>query len=260
VILCLTIASFFVLPTQHPKAIVGEPHKNGIVGISYDESLRLLESMTLDDIVREPERLTDVFARRISHYWPAPGQVDPEVFYSFVENWFLAVAQRVEGFFVRLGLVRPRLVRVERRAYRAALAGGVGYCSQVALAIADYMPSNTSAGIVPLGGHVVAFAHLGSSNYVLDGDYNVTFKVGDGPPSTWGGAVRTAYAKAGYSPSVVESVARIYERSKAQGPVRTIAYEPKSFFLDHFYIQLTIVLGLVLLYGILGSRYSRSGG
>jgi hypothetical protein len=212
-------------PAEHPRVIAGEIHKNGLSGVSYHESLARLAAVGTAPLERRLAEITEVFARRLRHYWPAANEVDAQVFHGLHENWWLALRQHVEALLVRAGWADVDLARIERRDYRASLGKGVGYCSQASLALADYLDEiGLPALIVPLGGHVVAATSVGERMFALDADYNAAFEVKGSRPSEWAASAELAYARAGYPPPKAAQLAALYSQSNAEGAIEVERY------------------------------------
>ena len=187
-------------------------HKNDLRFIAPDEVER---ELTLAWSQPDPERrlrgVTKAIAAGIIHYWPPLGTADPNVFFSYSENWVLALLQRTEQSLHTLDLVPVTLERMERRDYRAAVGKGVGWCSQVALALADYLKSrDVKVSIVKLSGHVVAEAEFEGRPYLLDADYDVVMPVSLEQAEQDPNYVARSYEQAGWPPKEAARIAQIF--------------------------------------------------
>lgn len=226
VLLALAITGVVRGTPEHPLATAPAKHKNGIVSLSYEESLAALA--TIEEKLPAAERLskiTSVFASRVRHYWPAPGTTDERVMHDWQENWYLAARQRFEAAYLPGRSGEAGITRIERREYYGILQKGVGLCSQVSLGVASYLAEHGLPGrIVPLGGHVVASTSIDGRNYILDADYNVTFEVPDSKPPAWEAAARSAYARAGYTGRRFEKVIGIFRQTTAEAPIDAWRY------------------------------------
>jgi hypothetical protein len=112
----------------------------------------------------------------------------------------------------------------ERRDYHAALAKGVGICSQAALAVADYLNRHgVATRIAGLDGHVVAVAEVAGGSYVLDADYGVVLPMTMAEAESDPVRVRDAYIARGYPRDSAERVASLF------GPAGNKVVAPEDY-------------------------------
>ncbi len=222
----LNVAGLVADPAPYAGVRDVAKRQDDLTAISFDEALDRLDR--IDErlpVAERLKRITDIFAQRFVYYWPKAGTADPKTMHSFSENWFLALRQRIEAGLAARGLAKINLSRMERRQWRSALAKGVGICSQMSLAVGDYLETKGLPGkLLPLGGHVVAHTTIDGQDYVLDADYNVTFAVPQSAPATWGDLVNRAYGEAGYGGEILAKVTSIYANSRNKGPVEPSQY------------------------------------
>ena len=134
--------------------------------------------------------------------------------YSFLENWYLAVLQRGEAWLAKRGLAKADIVTVGRRDFRGILAKGIGICDTAAIALVDYLQERgIPAGILALGGHVVAFASAGGRNYIIDPDFGVVVRDVPSPPVRSMDKITAAYRETGRSPKKLLQLEKIYAAS-----------------------------------------------
>ncbi|MCC9625664.1 hypothetical protein LPB41_28655 [Thalassospira sp. MA62] len=150
------------------------------------------------------------------HYWSEPGERDPAILYDWRENWFLAFAGRAESLAVDLGLVAsPKFGRLERFDYHDIVAKGVGFCSQVSLAVTDYLQDmGVQSYVLGLNGHVVSV--VGSladgQEYIVDADYGVLVPYSRAEIEASPDLVRMSYLKAGYNDKLIDKLIGFYDR------------------------------------------------
>lgn len=213
-LLVLDVAGLLVTPARHPKAAQPRVHRVGLTLTDASETERRLEqSLTIHDPEERLKALTAAMAAGIVHHWPQRGRPDADVLFGFAENWIIAGQQRLELWLN--GPADLNLALLERRDYRRILAKGVGFCSQVSMALADYLDRNgIAADIVGLQGHVAAAVELEGRSYILDSDYNVVLPFGLEHAAGHGEEVAGYYRAAGWREDQVAKVVAIYGQPK----------------------------------------------
>lgn len=164
------------LLAPHSKRVASVECKPGLACIDIDAAMRALESLDVSTAEGIAEA-NAIFAAAMLHYWPDKGMHDPEIQCHAWEDatiWSELRRARAAGDEKRVA----NLEWLERTRWRAALRLGVGYCSQQAIALADYLDERgVDARVVGLDGHVVAVAETPSGQWVLDPDHDVVLRM-----------------------------------------------------------------------------------
>ena len=215
ILMALNLAGLIIPIPEHPESRRTLLHKTKLVRPSYEATLQALSR--IDSHLPIDQRFTavnEIIASRVVHYWPGRNETDPNVMYSFFENWYLAAIQRIEAWLAKAGLAKIDIARVGRRDFRGILAKGVGLCGMTALAVVDYFREHDQPlKILALGGHEVAYASVDGRNYILDPDYNVFIPDVPAPPARSMSKLIEAYSNAGYSHHSLSKLERIYAQS-----------------------------------------------
>lgn len=206
-LLCVNLYGEFS-SNRHPKAVDFEPSVHDPVLLTAQEAFDKLaalsaswHALSFDDRMRQT---TDIMSAAIVHYWVGEDELDTNLKIAFAENYLL--------YFDDLIGDNHRYREYEN--YREALRRGVGWCSQVARAAADFLREEhgLTAGIVLLNGHVIAYAEDPEVGRVvlLDPDFNIYFpfdlEYAENHPET----VETIYREGGVSPDIAKTLAGLY--------------------------------------------------
>ena len=210
----LNLIGMYYLPDRHPDTVNTKRTKADIELRQPDEVLSELDGMPQVSSVQDMVRLTKIFSSGVMHYWPEPDEYDEYVLYGWQENWALAFAGRIELFFLSKGGARqPKIVRFERADYEDIVSKGVGFCSQVAQAVVDYLgEQGISAYVLNLEGHVVAVVGplIDQQEYIVDADYGVLLPFGRKEAEGHPELIRKAYQDTGYSVDLSNMLAERY--------------------------------------------------
>jgi hypothetical protein len=201
---------------RHPAALAASD-RGGPVLSPEEVVARLREAEALVDFEARLRAVTSAFAGGIVHYWPEHGPPDPLLWPSPAEDWPLHVVARLTA-----------MSGVEALDWRAAVRRGVGFCSQAALAVADYLgEQGVPANMVELDGHVVAAATAPNGRtYLLDADYDVLLPFGLETAEREPARVADAYQVASVPAAEAARIAGIYGPA-GNGATSVFWYRPK---------------------------------
>lgn len=262
--LCTTIAVVLlvlnifgeIFPAVHPKARHFSPTPFNPVYIPADEARSQLEQLEeeweaiSDD--RRNRRVVEIISQSIVHYWPEPGERDFWMQMSPFDNYVLYVRD----------LFRDTEKYYEYYDYDSAIDRGVGLCSQAARAVSDYLREvhGITAGLIGLGGHVVAYAILPRRGMViLDADYNVYLPFGLKYAEAHPAIVRRAYEAKGHSRQDAAIIASMYadKGNTVREPVRNFNDESIKM-RNALYMKWAIPAGLIVVAALLYARRPRA--
>jgi hypothetical protein len=202
--------------SRHPAALVASD-RGGPVLSPEEVFTRLRGAEALVDVEARLWAVTFAFAGGIVHHWPENGPPDPLLRPSLAENWPLHVATRLTA-----------MPGVEALDWQAAVYRGVGFCSQAALAVVDYLSEQgIPARIVDLDGHVVAAAKTPDDRtFLLDADYDVVLPFGLEIAEREPARVAAAYRAAGVPADEAARISGIY-RPAGNGAMPVFWYRPR---------------------------------
>jgi len=130
IILGINFSGFFI-PLKNP-AIYTES-KNGFVNdttISPQETFKSLNSLEQIDRQNYISFANDIFSKSIAHYWEDEGNNKYNITIPFYENWILASLRYI---------IPDIYTKYEYCDYKKAIERGVGFCSQHAIALVDFL-------------------------------------------------------------------------------------------------------------------------
>ena len=199
---------------QHPHNAQALKHKDNLPRISYQEA-----KQQLADLSGTPrsvaEQATAIVASRVINYWPQPeDNNDPQIYRSWGENWILSLLAHGEALAVDFGWQGPRrFTRLERFELDRILQKGVGFCSQVSIALQEFLMSRgIESELAGLGGHVVLQVNFSEGPVIMDPDYNVILPGGITEIEASPELVGPYYARRGYSEQRAEWMVETYGR------------------------------------------------
>ena len=210
-LLLLNLYGLHDLPDRHPKAMsYAGKHKNALPHLTHQQMLEALSKVPKTSDYAYLQTVNRIFASGIVRHWP--NTYDSDAALTFKENWVIAGLSQAEYFLVQAGLLdRYRFALAERRGWETIASKGIGFCSQIAFAVSDYLgDQNIETQMVGLDGHVIAQAKIANRKYLLDPDYNVVMPFGIRKAETDQALVSSHYQQAKYPKSKADSVAKIY--------------------------------------------------
>ena len=183
--------------------------------ISVEEARARLDALAVGD-AESIAHASEIVAAGMAHYWPSPGTSDEALECRFIEHPDLWLRMRwlewTGGDEAELEQMRRR----ERSDWRAALAVGVGYCSQQAIVLTGFLRERgVEARTVGLGGHVVTVAQTPEGEWVLDPDYGVVIRRPLAEVAANPRIVREIYGGAGYPEARIVQLTAIYSSGKS---------------------------------------------
>ncbi len=213
-LLTLNVTGFFYLPERHSKTYGNTRIKAGVALREPNDVLAGLSSLESLKGEADVARLTELFSAGVMHYWPAPDDWDTEILTDFRENWVTAAIERIELIMLKNGLKAvPDYVRRERLDYDHIIAKGVGICSQVALAVTDFVQKRGAEAYTwGLDGHVVSVVGPleDGRTYIVDSDYAVYLPLSVEEIVQQPSLIKPAYLAAGYNEKEADVLAKIY--------------------------------------------------
>lgn len=246
----LNLAGLDHAPSRHPSTVEATAQKAGIPLKAADEVIHQLEGNLLIESEQDVNQLMKVFSSGVMHYWPEPGETDAEILYDWRENWFLALTGRLEILMFDVGLMSaPKISRLERFDYRDIIAKGVGFCSQVSLAVTDYLQGKGVPSYVwGLDGHVVSVVGPLSDalEYVIDADYGVYLPYSRAEIEQSPELIRNIYLDAGYDSQLADKLVGYYG-SEGNGRYPMARWEDVFLWIK----WIVPVLMIVVAFGIL---------
>lgn len=168
--------------------------------------------------------INKIFASSIYHFWENDS-FDRFQIYSVYENWIIFSLSYFEYFLFKNNIIsKIYFSKLERLTWEKIMEKGIGYCSQISIALHGFLKSrNIDSKLLAFDGHVVV---LVNNNIVMDADKNVIirdFNVNNIPPQI----IQSHYKKAGYNNTESFQMEKIY-RTKAQ-LLNIKDYYPKLF-------------------------------
>ena len=201
-------------PDRHPKTNGTHKEKAGIALNQPDAVFKDLYAVTKVQNKEDIKKVTTIFSSGVMHYWPEPGQRDENILYGWRENWVLALAANFEAFLLDAGILSdPKFGRLERFGYENIISKGVGFCSQVSLAVTDYLEDQGVHSYVwGLDGHVVSVVGplADGQQYIVDADYGVYLPYSREEIEKSPDIIRSTYVNAGYTEPVVQKLVEFY--------------------------------------------------
>lgn len=197
------------LLAPHPLRNAAIDCKPGLACIDADEAIARLEALdpTTEEGLGEANRL---FAAAILHHWPKRADEAPDTAVRLYEDlplWWEMRSAHERGDLDTWA----RLAWLERGHWRSAIRMGVGFCSQHAIAISDYLrEKGVEARPYGLDGHVVARVRSPRGEWVLDPDYAVVLRRSVEQAGADLDATMQAYIDAGVEPSIAAHVAATF--------------------------------------------------
>lgn len=208
----LNLAGICIPPAPHSRTLDAKTLKLTLEFTPPERTIAILQALPAPRNGEQLREATRIMASGIIHYWPTDDIFDPETLYSPLENWAVYAMSAVEALARKAGLpLQLRFSRLERFDYRDAIRKGVGFCSQVSMALADYLDERGIASrVAGLDGHVVVEASVNGQFYILDPDYDVVipFSVEEAAQSS--PVVAKYYMERGYPVSTATHVASLY--------------------------------------------------
>jgi hypothetical protein len=197
-----------VLP-PHPLRDAAAECKPGLACIDADEAIARLEALdpSTEEGLVEANR---IFAAAILHHWPARADEAPDTAVRLYEDlplWWEMRAAAALGDDEDWAALAWR----ERGRWRSAIRMGVGFCSQHAIAISDYLrEKGVAARPFGLDGHVVARVETSQGEWILDPDYALVMRRSIEEAGADLEGTRDAYLAAGVEPSIAADVAATF--------------------------------------------------
>ncbi|SCA56305.1 hypothetical protein MTBPR1_20153 [Candidatus Terasakiella magnetica] len=234
----------------------GETHKNGLVRLSYSDMEERLEGLSKQNTEQYLRDVVEIFAARLVHYWPEDGQFDQDIVSNVRENWVLTFLSYSEKTLVEAGILdKYRFSRIERQNWQDITKKGVGLCSQVSLAAADFLvEQGFKVNMIGLDGHVVAMVSEGAEQYLLDVDMNVLLPFGLDYAENNPDGVIEAYTLVGHSKEYSKKIATIYSPegnflSSADSYYPTVSILFTFLNISVWFFPLSILIfGFIVLY------------
>lgn len=164
-LLTVNVVNFFI-PLKNPKVYNKKLDFPFNTTISYKEALAQLEKLDKNDKKEYVTKANEIFNREIAHYWKDKGIKKYNLRVPFYENYFL----------FSLSFIFPdEFQKYQFCNYQKALERGVGLCSQLAIAITDFLnKKGIETLMVGLDGHVVATTKVGENEWwIIDPDFDV---------------------------------------------------------------------------------------
>jgi len=197
------------LLAPHPLRNAAIDCKPGLACIDADEAIARLEALdpSTEEGLVEANRL---FAAAILHHWPKRADEAPDTAVRLYEDlplWWEMRAARERGDLDTWA----RLAWLERGHWRSAIRMGVGFCSQHAIAISDYLrEKGVTARPFGLDGHVVARVETSQGEWILDPDYALVMRRSIEEAGADFEGTRDAYLAVGVEPSIAAHVAATF--------------------------------------------------
>ena len=177
-------------------------HKNNLNFKERHQAKETLKKINLKDMDSfDVSELNELFAKSVVHFWPDYN------YFSVYENWLLYLIQKTESNMTDNNFFGKH----ERLDWEKVWQSGFGLCSQISLALYDYLIKNgQKAYLVALDGHVVV-------STIINGN-----------------RIKEKYLSAGYSPSLVKNLVNIYNTQDNNKLVSLWGYYPTYLIFFHF--------------------------
>ncbi len=145
-------------------------HKQNLIRGPKSRTIQLLRSVSLESIEKiGVYKLNEAFARSIIHYWP-----EKRNYFYIYENWLIYFLQKIES---RFRIEKTYFTNIERFDWERVIQSGYGYCSQVTLALYDFLKEKgQKSDIIAVNGHVLLGTSFFEDYYLMDADFNVVIK------------------------------------------------------------------------------------
>ncbi len=234
ILLVLNFIGIFIENKIHPKVANINIHKNNLYFKERDQAKERVKKLNLKKMGSlDVSELNQLFAKSIVHFWPDYNH------FSIYENWLLYFIQKTE-----VGLTNNNFFgNHERLDWEKTWESGFGLCSQISIALYDYLIENgQQAYLVALDGHVVVSTIINGNSYIMDPDYNVVFKANIKEIEPDINRIKDKYLSAGYSSSLVENIVEKYNTSENNKLLSIWDYYPKYLIFSHFMSFLKWVL------------------
>ena len=209
--------------TKHPITEKVITHKNSIYYYHKNEwkvELAKYKNIKINDL----EQINKIFASSIYHFWNNDN-FDKNQIYSFNENWIIFLFSHFENFLHNHNFIsKLYLSNLERLQWENIMKKGIGYCSQISIALNGYLRShNVKSKILAYDGHIVV---LVNNNTIMDADKNVfieDFKIDNVETMK----IYNKYKNAGYSDNESNQMKEIYNTNFSTFDINE--YYPKLF-------------------------------
>ena len=229
--------------SRHPAAVSSQLQTK----YSPDRTLESLETLHLGDANFFPA-ITNILNKGIKHYWVPPGKIDKNTEFGWSENWILASLTKFEEASNKfLGKSNEKFSHMERYHLADILEKGVGYCSQISIALqAALAEKNINSDIVSLDGHVIVQTHFNKQSWLLDSNFNVAMPLSLSEVEKNPELVTDFYLTVGLPKEAITALVNKYGR---EGNV--IGYSPRSrlFVLTTAWLKYIIPIILIVVSG-----------
>ena len=212
----------------------------------FKDDITLTSQQALD-IINQPIKNKEQYVRNVNyainksvlHYWTGKHEKDYNVILPFYENYLLST-------FVQLFYDNPP--RYEFCNYKKTLERGVGWCSQVSLALSDVLnKKNIHTNVIAWPDHVVTEVEVAKDKWwMVDPDYGVIVPYSMKDIDTNPSIIKDFYKKAGYSESTAQNLVSVFSSNKKKvhlynGPGFTECNAKRKYIEDASYIFIWII-------------------
>jgi hypothetical protein len=224
----------------HPLRLDSAECKPGLACIDADEAIARLEALdpTTEDGLIEAN---GIFAAALLHHWPRYADEAPPTavrVYEDLPRWLDMKISAVLGDRDEWAAAAWS----ERGRWRSAIRMGVGFCSQHAIAISDYLrEKGVEARPFGLAGHVVARVQAPGGEWILDPDYALVIPRSIEEAGADFEGTRDAYLAVGVESSIAASVAATF------GPEGNAEYTITFVGTDHARLDAWLRRAFILL-------------
>ena len=225
------------------------------IGLNFEDREKVrneLRELTFNDMNADQViDLNRLFAGSIVHYWPSYN------YFHFTENWIIFSLQRFE---ILVNSKNKYFGKHERVSWEKVIESGFGLCSQVSIALYDFLvQKNQKASIIGLNGHVVVGASINKESYILDPDYDVVLKGDLSYIQKRPQLIKDAYSSRGYDEQLVSDIVKLYISTYDNSENTLLEYYPKYVLFYYLTEILKWLLPLFFIIALAIITFKREG-
>jgi hypothetical protein len=242
-LLSINLFGLFI-PLKNPSIYKQSTGFKKDITLTTEETLAIIDQPITDkkEYVR---KVNEAINKGILHYWTGEHEKDYNVILPFYENYILYLLARTPGY--------KSVPRHEFCDYKKTIERGVGFCSQVSIALADILnKKNIHTNVIAWPQHTITEVEIDKNKWwTVDPDYGVVIEHKIDEIAKNPNLIKEPYKKHGYTENNIQGLMEIYS-----SPNRiTYRYDEKGFgncnttrkFKENLYYILIWIIPLILM-------------